>query len=360
MGGNGGRPYANELLRAADLVFYVGCKTDSVTTMNWSLPAPVGGPTVIQLDADPAEIGNSYRVALGLVGDAKLTLRDLNAALDPQRAEGARRARQGYADEIAATTSTLVGGFRAAGGSSTEMPVKALRIIQALQETLPADYVLVADPGTMTPVTAAYFRATAGRRIVIPRAFGGLGYALPGVVGAKLARPEATVVGLMGDGSLGMCAGELETIHRLGLPVVLIQFNNSCFGWIKTLQHYCSTTRTITRWTFAATPTPCAWPRALACARCASSAPRSWARRCVRPSPAGSRPLLTCPPRRNTWMCRPSPNGKRWPRDRRKAGRFPASYSFCPFCCLPAARGAIIPAVVWAGRKGGGLKKGHL
>ncbi len=72
--------------------------------------------------------------------------------------------------------------------------------------------------------------------MIIPRGYGGLGYAIPGVIGAKLARPQATVVGLMGDGSFGMSAGELETVGRLGLPVVIVQFNNACFGWIKVSQ----------------------------------------------------------------------------------------------------------------------------
>jgi acetolactate synthase-1/2/3 large subunit len=72
--------------------------------------------------------------------------------------------------------------------------------------------------------------------VIIPRGYGGLGYAIPGVVGAKLARPQATVVGLMGDGSFGMSAGELETVGRMGLPVTLVQFNNACFGWIKVSQ----------------------------------------------------------------------------------------------------------------------------
>jgi acetolactate synthase-1/2/3 large subunit len=75
------------------------------------------------------------------------------------------------------------------------------------------------------------------RHFVFPRGYGGLGYALPGVVGAKLARPNSPVVGLVGDGSFGMSCGELETIARLNLPVVLLLFNNAMFGWIKTLQH---------------------------------------------------------------------------------------------------------------------------
>ena len=61
-----------------------------------------------------------------------------------------------------------------------------------------------------------------------PRAHGALGYALPAVCGAYLARPDATrVVGVMGDGSFGISAGELETIARLHLPVTLIVLNNA-------------------------------------------------------------------------------------------------------------------------------------
>ena len=71
---------------------------------------------------------------------------------------------------------------------------------------------------------------------MIPRFFGGLGYAIPGVVGAYYAAPHVRPVGLFGDGSLGMTAGELETLARLNIPAILIHFNNACFGWIKALQ----------------------------------------------------------------------------------------------------------------------------
>src|SRR6266699_2630172 len=88
---------------------------------------------------------------------------------------------------------------------------------------------IVADPGTMTPFTAAQFRTRRpGRSIVIPRAHGGLGYALPATVGAAFARPHERIVGLVGDGSFGMSGTELATIASL--------FNNGSYGWIKMLQ----------------------------------------------------------------------------------------------------------------------------
>ena len=74
--------------------------------------------------------------------------------------------------------------------------------------------------------------------MISPRAQGGLGYAIPGVVGARLARPAQPVLGLCGDGSFAISAGDLATIARVGGPTVLILFNNKCYGWIKALQKF--------------------------------------------------------------------------------------------------------------------------
>lgn len=235
VGGNGARPYANRVVAEADLVLFVGCKTDSVTTNNWTLPRADGSVTVIHVDVDPAEIGNNYPTAVGLVGDAKLALADLLEALKAQGGDARRPDRQRLA-EIGALAEEWWTA-QAEKMRSSARPIKPQRVMHALREVLPPETVIIADAGTGTPFTSAFYPTPAGRQVVIPRAYGGLGYALPGVVGAKLARPEAPVIGLMGDGSFGMAAGEMETIARLGLPVILLQFNNFTFGWIKTLQH---------------------------------------------------------------------------------------------------------------------------
>jgi acetolactate synthase-1/2/3 large subunit len=231
VGSNGRRPYANRVLQQADLILYVGAKTDSVTTAGWSLPPRDTGQTILHLDVDPTEIGRNYPTAVGLVGDARLGLADLVQAVrarDVRPRPNPVRALQAQVDAFWAEY--------AAKAADTSTPIKPQRVIRTLETLLPADSIIIADAGTPTPFMAAYFRSAAGRQVIIPRGYGGLGYAIPGVVGAKLARPGATVVGLMGDGSFGMSAGELETIGRLGLPVVIVQFNNACFGWIKVSQ----------------------------------------------------------------------------------------------------------------------------
>ena len=233
VGGNGARPYANRIVEAADLIFFVGCKTDSVTTNNWTLPSPSAGITILHVDVDPKEIGNNYPTAAGVAGDAKLALADLLEALPAEHKRlSPVKARL---DEISGETANWWNQAKPKMQSDS-VPIKPQRVMRELMDVLPRDSVIIADAGTATPFTSAFYKSPAGRNVIIPRGYGGLGYALPGVVGAKLARPEATVVGLIGDGSFGMSAGELETISRLRLPVTILQFNNSCFGWIKTLQ----------------------------------------------------------------------------------------------------------------------------
>ena len=231
VGSNGRRPYANAVLEGADLILYVGCKTDSVTTAGWTLPPLTTSQTILHLDVDPTEIGRNYATAVGLVGDAKLGLGDLAQTVRVLGAQPRPNPLHALEDKV----SEFWADFEAKAKVAT-YPIKPQRVIRALAQLLPSDSVVIADAGTPTPFAAAYLRSRAGRQVIIPRGYGGLGYAIPGVLGAKLARPQATVVGLMGDGSFGMSAGELETVARLGLPVTLIQFNNACFGWIKVSQ----------------------------------------------------------------------------------------------------------------------------
>ncbi len=234
VGGNGARPYANEIIAGCDLLILVGTRTDSTTTQNWTLPPRHPGPNVIHIDVDPWQVGNNYRTDVSLVGDARLVLEDLTDALGTRGEDGDRRV---WLDGIA----TAKRGYFQSQQSFTQsdsQPIKPQRVISTLKELVEKDTILVADPGTPTPyICAQYELELPGRYTVIPRAHGGLGFALPACVGAYYGAGNRRTVALMGDGSFGMSVGELETISRLNLPIVLIQFNNGAFGWIKELQH---------------------------------------------------------------------------------------------------------------------------
>jgi acetolactate synthase-1/2/3 large subunit len=235
IGGNGARPYANACVAEADLIVYVGSRTDSTTTCHWTLPPLANPPDIIQIDVEPFEVGNNYPVVVGLVGDAGLTLQAILEAVsrpgavadrNQARIEHLKRERVHYWDDVEQQAAIR------------SRPIKPAQVVKAMRSALGDDTIIVADPGTPTPfLSAQYELRRPGRTTVIPRAHGGLGYAIPGVVGAWCAAEGRRVVGMTGDGSFGMSVGELETITRLRLPVVIIQCSNGTFGWIKELQH---------------------------------------------------------------------------------------------------------------------------
>jgi len=235
VGNNGARSYANAWVAEADLVFYIGTRTDSTTTIGWTLPKRNDPPVSIHLDVSSREIGNNYPVSAFLQGDAGATLAALLDAIDHPGRLRARNADR--LDRLAVEKADYVDRVRAMAGSDSQ-PIKPQRLVATMRKLLDDDTVIVADPGTPTPYLAAQYELRKpGRTTVIPRAYGALGYAIPGVVGAHYAAPGSRVVGMLGDGSYGMSVGELETLSRLNLPIVLVQCDNAAFGWIKELQH---------------------------------------------------------------------------------------------------------------------------
>jgi acetolactate synthase I/II/III large subunit len=233
VGDNGFHQYANQAVEEADLLLYIGCKRGSVSSIRWTLPAYQPTRKIIQIDLDPVQLSNNFANTLDIAGDARLVLKDLVELLG--RAGGPRKPSP-WVDGLNRTRGRFweesMGALQ-----SDAVPIKPQRIIHALNRRLPSPAIVIADAGTPTPYITRFLKLQGGgSRFLIPRSFGGLGYAIPAAGGASFARPGVRVVALFGDGSMGMSAGELETLVRLGTPAVLIHFNNGCFGWIKALQ----------------------------------------------------------------------------------------------------------------------------
>lgn len=227
VGSNGGVPATRDLVAAADLVVFIGCRAGSVTTERWTVPAK--GTRIIHIDSDPEVISASYRTEVAVVSDARLTLAALNRALARRGAMvgkgGAKAAGKARKQKWAA--------FRPLSESASR-PIRPERTIAALRAVLDDDAIIIGDPGTPCPYLSAFYELRRdGRSLFSNRAHGALGYSLPAAIGAQVGGGGRKVVALMGDGSFGFACGELETAVRLGLPITFIVFSNAVYGWIK-------------------------------------------------------------------------------------------------------------------------------
>lgn len=229
VGSNGGVVETRAEVEAADLIVFIGCRAGSVTTERWRFPKVGSEKKIIHIDQDPATIGAIYPVDVPLAGDAKLVLQSLIQAIQPCSDTQLSAAKTRVADAVArkfAKFNELA--------ESNDTPIRPERTLRAMQNVFPDDVTVVADPGTPCPYFSGYYQwKKTGRHFLTNRAHGALGYSLPAVVGAYFARPKSKCVAVMGDGSFGFNAGELETIGRLNIPVTLVVFSNSVFGWIK-------------------------------------------------------------------------------------------------------------------------------
>ncbi|NND41658.1 MAG: thiamine pyrophosphate-binding protein [Silicimonas sp.] len=226
VGSNGGVPATREIVQAADLVVFIGCRAGSVTTELWRYPAK--GTRIVHIDSDPEVIGASYPTEVGVVSDGRLALLALNAEL-----AGRDITPFGGAEAIKGPKQRKWSDFATLSGSA-EKPIRPERTIATLRRLLDDDALIVGDPGTPCPYISAFYELrTSGRSLWSNRAHGALGYALSASVGAAIGAPGRKVVALMGDGSFGFTCGELETVKRLGLSITFIVFSNSTYGWIK-------------------------------------------------------------------------------------------------------------------------------
>jgi acetolactate synthase-1/2/3 large subunit len=232
IGANGARPYANDYLASADAVLFVGTRANSTDTNGFTSPSR-DTPQIMQIDIDTTRAGRNYHGSHDLIGDARATLDGLAEIISEQPDRAASIAAQiaNWKSEWRATEVTPV----------RKVPAGMLDprdVILALQQTLPPEAIVLAEPGTPTPNISAFWETpTAGRTVIDPRGHGPMGYVIPASIGVAIAAPDRPVVGLTGDGSFAMACGELETVARLQIPVIYLQFTNNSLGWIKMLQH---------------------------------------------------------------------------------------------------------------------------
>ena len=215
---------ANKIVSEADLVLFIGTRTGDLVTHDWTLPKP--GTAVIQIDVDPAELGRSYPNIVGLMGDARVTVRRMLQSLDSREA---RDQWTGYAQGAVKDWENEMEPLY----NSDASPIRPERLCRELTDALPPNAILIADTGysgiwtgimvNLTNPGQSYFRAA-----------GSLGWGFPASLGAKCAAPDRPVVCFTGDGGFWYHLSEMETAVRCGINTVTVINNNHCLGQCQT------------------------------------------------------------------------------------------------------------------------------
>src|SRR5260370_1275731 len=134
IGGNGGRPYANQLLAEADCIFYLGTKVNSLITLKGTIPAPGRSVTVLQLDVDPNELGNNVPTAIAACGDLK---ESLAALLEIASGRNTTAPSRQWSVQALAERAAAYWGEVAERSACNDVPIAPQRVIDALWRHTP-------------------------------------------------------------------------------------------------------------------------------------------------------------------------------------------------------------------------------
>lgn len=228
IGARGGMEYSNRYAFEADTVFFIGSNTDSSSTNHWKLYGDPAIKNFLHLDIAEAHIGNNFPLKVGMVGDARASLSYMLEIINSEFSE--------VQSEPLDLTETKRAALEAVYSSKVPMPpgtVSPVRLTQALDELLPPNATVTAEPGVSAIYPSALLSVReAGRRYLTNYSMGALGYSVPAAIGAAYAS-DGPVISLTGDGSLAFVLGDLETIKRSKKNITLILTRNDTYGWIR-------------------------------------------------------------------------------------------------------------------------------
>ena len=225
-----GSKYANWALNKGDLIIAVGSRFDDRVTGKVSEFAP--GAKVIHFDIDAAEVGKIRHADIPVVGPLKLALKLLTDQVRSLAPDGPRPPAEWLAQ---------LAEWRAAFPFKyTKSPdvLKPQTVIETLRDLTAGrdDMIWTTGVGQHQMWAMQYLQCDRPRTFITSGGLGTMGYGLPAAVGAKAARPDATVVCVDGDGCFQMTCQELATAALERLPIVVVIVNNGWLGMVRQWQ----------------------------------------------------------------------------------------------------------------------------
>jgi len=223
---------ANNTMQNCDVLLAVGARFDDRVIGNPKHFAQ-NERKIIHVDVDPSSISKRVKVDIPIVGDCKDVLRELINMIkeSPQRVEPS---------DLAAWWTTIE-GWRArnclAYDDQNQEVIKPQKVIQTLWNmTNDADAYVTSDVGQHQMWAAQYYGFDKPRRWINSGGLGTMGVGIPYAMGIKLAKPEAEVYCVTGEGSVQMCIQELSTCLQYNTPIKVLSLNNRYLGMVRQWQ----------------------------------------------------------------------------------------------------------------------------
>jgi acetolactate synthase I/II/III large subunit len=220
-----GTKWSNIAMNTCDVLVAIGARFDDRVTGKLSAFAP--GATVVHLDIDPAEISKLRDADVPVVGPLKKALAELAVEVGKHRADGVP-APAAWIHKIEEWRDEFP--LRYGSGGDWLKPQKLMETLQEL--TAGDDVIFTTGVGQHQMWAMQYLLTERPRNFITSGGLGTMGYGIPAAVGAKAARPEATVVCVDGDGCFQMTAQELTTAVTEDLPIIVVLVNNGYLGMV--------------------------------------------------------------------------------------------------------------------------------
>jgi sulfoacetaldehyde acetyltransferase len=239
-----GSKAAMKLISKADVVIALGTRLGPFGTLpQHGLEYWPKNAKIIQIDADHKMLGLVKKISVGICGDAKAAAVALVERLE-NRTLAADSTREQRAAEIKAEKDAwekeLDEWTHERDPFSLDMIAEQdaeegnwlhpRQVLRELEKAMPADVMVSTDIGNINSVANSYLRFEKPRSFLAPMSFGNCGYALPTIIGAKVAAPERPAIAYAGDGAWGMSMGEIMTAVRHDIPVTAVVFHNRQWG----------------------------------------------------------------------------------------------------------------------------------
>ncbi|HQR41025.1 MAG TPA: biosynthetic-type acetolactate synthase large subunit [Gemmatales bacterium] len=227
MMGMHGEAWVNQSIQDADLLIALGMRFDDRVT--GSLHTYATKAKKIHIEIDPSEVNKNVRVDVGLVGDLKEMLRELNPHVQ------------------SSNDTHWIEHIRSMKGEAAVLDIKnlpdigrlyAAHVIHDLWRHTEGKAIVVTDVGQHQMWEAQYYHHEEERSLITSGGLGTMGFALPAAIGAKFSRPEKEVWVVVGDGGFQMTMAELATIIQEGIKVNVAIINNGYLGMVRQWQEF--------------------------------------------------------------------------------------------------------------------------